>query len=63
MSDIKADGVFKGRSPLGEGVAYKTEANEVSEDLGAQGETSPSSIPSCTLSHFLISFPKILRLR
>ena len=42
MSDIKADGVFKGRSPLGEGVAYKTEANEVSEDLGAQGDSSPS---------------------
>ncbi len=42
MSDIKADGVFKGRSPLGEGVAYKTEANEASEDLGAQGDSSPS---------------------
>ena len=28
--------------PLGERVADKTAANEVSEDLGAQGETSPS---------------------
>ena len=34
MADITTDGVFKGQSPLGEGVA----ANEV----GAQGETSPS---------------------
>ncbi len=39
---MTTDGVFKGQSPLGEGVAYKTEANEVSEDLGAQGDSSPS---------------------
>ena len=42
MPDMTTDGVFKGQSPLGEGVAYKTEANEVSEDLGAQGDSSPS---------------------
>ena len=53
---------LRGRAPR-ERVADKTTANVVSEDLGAQGEPSPSSIPYCTLSHFLISFPKILRLR